>query len=218
MRTILALFIAMSLPPAGSRAQAPAAQQAAMPKEKSIVTAQGPQLHIEYPEIRLSDKRVFIRARVESFDGISFCIMHESGIEAAISWEVMPNDWKAAFPHDSAQKVRLVESALANERKSKTFVPGSLKPTKPFVHDSLQPNAEQLAKTRAWEIKGAIDNAIAGHRVMIGMTQEQCLEAWGKPSHINKNINAFGVSEQWVYSMSNSYLYFEDGVLQSIQN
>jgi len=206
MRTLLALFIAMSFPPGGSRAQAPAAQQAAMPKEKSIVTAQGPRLHIEYPEIRLSDKRVFIRARVESFDGISFCIMHESGIEAAIPWEVMPNDWRAAFPHDPTQKVRLVESALANERKSKTFVPGS-----------LQPNAEQLAKTRAWEIKGAIDSAIAGHRVIIGMTQEQCLEAWGKPSHINKNINAFGVSEQWVYSMSNSYLYFEDGVLQSIQ-
>lgn len=54
--------------------------------------------------------------------------------------------------------------------------------------------------------------------VKIGMTQEEVLtEGWGRPIDVNKTITANGVSEQWVYDNYN-YLYFEDGILTSIQN
>lgn len=53
--------------------------------------------------------------------------------------------------------------------------------------------------------------------VIIGMTQEEVLlSSWGRPSDINKTISAGGTHEQWVYS--GGYLYFENGILTTIQN
>lgn len=53
-------------------------------------------------------------------------------------------------------------------------------------------------------------------RVRIGMTDEQCREAWGSPRDINRSVGSYGVHEQWCYN--GSYLYFENGVLTSYQN
>jgi hypothetical protein len=55
--------------------------------------------------------------------------------------------------------------------------------------------------------------------VKIGMTKKQVIEnsSWGKPISINKTKNRYGVNEQWVYG-DNNYLYFNNGVLESIQN
>ena len=58
---------------------------------------------------------------------------------------------------------------------------------------------------------------IKEQRVRIGWGKEKCIMSWGKPKDINKTIGAWGVHEQWVYGLS-SYLYFENGVLSSIQN
>ena len=53
--------------------------------------------------------------------------------------------------------------------------------------------------------------------VSIGMTTQQVLESsWGEPEGINKTTTKYGTSEQWVYG--DNYLYFEDGILTSIQN
>ncbi len=54
--------------------------------------------------------------------------------------------------------------------------------------------------------------------VSIGMTQEQVINSnWGSPQDINKTTTAYGVREQWVYS-GYRYLYFENGILTSIQD
>ena len=54
--------------------------------------------------------------------------------------------------------------------------------------------------------------------VHIGMTQVEVLKkGWGKPIDINRTTTANGVDEQWVYK-NNHYLYFEDGILVTIQN
>jgi hypothetical protein len=50
------------------------------------------------------------------------------------------------------------------------------------------------------------------------MTKEEVLiEGWGKPIDINRTISKYGTSEQWVYD-GYKYLYFEDGVLTTIQD
>ena len=54
-------------------------------------------------------------------------------------------------------------------------------------------------------------------KVRIGMTRAMCREAWGSPEDINTMSGSWGVHEQWVYGLS-SYLYFENGILSSIQN
>jgi hypothetical protein len=53
-------------------------------------------------------------------------------------------------------------------------------------------------------------------KVKVGMTAEACEVSWGKPNSINKTLTAGIASEQWVYG--ESYLYFENGLLTSIQN
>lgn len=54
--------------------------------------------------------------------------------------------------------------------------------------------------------------------VRIGMTKQQVLDSsWGKPQRVNTTKSAYGVHEQWVYGGHN-YLYFEDGILTTIQN
>lgn len=54
--------------------------------------------------------------------------------------------------------------------------------------------------------------------VVIGMTRDDVLaSSWGKPQRVNTTINARGTREQWVYGGRN-YLYFENGVLTTIQN
>jgi hypothetical protein len=53
--------------------------------------------------------------------------------------------------------------------------------------------------------------------IQIGMTTEEVLNSkWGKPIDINRTTTANGVSEQWVYP-NFKYLYFEDGILTTIQ-
>ena len=54
--------------------------------------------------------------------------------------------------------------------------------------------------------------------VRLGMSKEDVLaSSWGRPEKINTTTNVYGTREQWVYGGRN-YLYFENGVLTSIQN
>jgi hypothetical protein len=52
----------------------------------------------------------------------------------------------------------------------------------------------------------------------IGMSKDEAIaSSWGRPESVNRTTNAYGTREQWVYGGGN-YLYFENGVLTSIQN
>ena len=54
--------------------------------------------------------------------------------------------------------------------------------------------------------------------VNVGMTKAQALaSSWGKPQSINTTTSAYGNREQWVYG-GRSYLYFENGILTTVQN
>lgn len=57
---------------------------------------------------------------------------------------------------------------------------------------------------------------IAQGKVKIGFTKQMCIDAWGEPRKVNTTTTRYGKREQWVYY--DSYLYFENGKLTSIQN
>ncbi len=64
------------------------------------------------------------------------------------------------------------------------------------------------------------ENRVAAKKkgVSIGMTREQVKgSSWGRPESVNTTTSAYGSREQWVYGGRN-YLYFENGVLVTIQN
>lgn len=58
---------------------------------------------------------------------------------------------------------------------------------------------------------------IAQNRVQVGMTSQMVIDAWGQPDKTNIITGEYGDNEQWVYSRDNSYLYFENGKLTTIQ-
>jgi hypothetical protein len=62
---------------------------------------------------------------------------------------------------------------------------------------------------------------IKSKRVMVGMTKEQVLKAWGAPYTINVSYTKDGIRrEEWIFedwkdasNVTHRYLYFEEGVL-----
>ncbi|RMH07995.1 MAG: hypothetical protein D6704_04030 [Nitrospirae bacterium] len=62
---------------------------------------------------------------------------------------------------------------------------------------------------------------IQDHRVVVGMTRAQALEAWGSPYQMNVSYTDRGVRrEEWIYedwidagTVKHRYLYFEEGIL-----
>jgi len=62
-------------------------------------------------------------------------------------------------------------------------------------------------------------NTIAEKKIHIGMTEDQVRVAWGKPYRINTTTGSYGEHAQWVMhdSIHSDYLYFDNGVLTSIQ-
>jgi hypothetical protein len=88
-------------------------------------------------------------------------------------------------------------------------------------YDSIQTEKEENLKKRTIEMVKKYGNTngtfIAKGIVRIGMTKTMCRDAWGEPSEINTTNGAGGVHEQWVYG-DNTYLYFENGKLTTIQN
>jgi hypothetical protein len=104
-------------------------------------------------------------------------------------------------------QARALEDRLARIRGLRQ---GTCTPSARAVRNRLQKNPE-------WS-----DDMIATtacNRVHLGMTREQAIAGWGRPRDINRSTYSFGVHEQWVYGEYGSgYLYFEDGVLTSIQN
>jgi hypothetical protein len=90
-----------------------------------------------------------------------------------------------------------------------------------FAEDILKLKG-QITPEKVAELKAEKDAlAIANKKsegVRIGMTKNQVLESsWGRPNHVNTTTGSYGVHEQWVYNGYN-YLYFEDGILTTIQN
>lgn len=51
--------------------------------------------------------------------------------------------------------------------------------------------------------------------IEIGFDEDMCRAAWGWPNKRNTTKTKYGTSEQWVYD--NGYLYFENGILTTIQ-
>jgi hypothetical protein len=80
-------------------------------------------------------------------------------------------------------------------------------------------DARKRAAATAYRKRGWSEETVAAvlaGRVRIGMTKAMARAAWGEPSDINRTITASVVHEQWVYG--DSYLYFDNGILTTIQN
>lgn len=88
------------------------------------------------------------------------------------------------------------------------------------------PNSDASIKMRndveyiKWRDK--VNQAIGMARVMVGMTSEDAVRAWGRPDKINRTLLANVVREQWVYRRAgignDQYVYVENGVVVALQS
>lgn len=74
-------------------------------------------------------------------------------------------------------------------------------------------------------IPGLLDPTFEKHiqskRVIVGMTRQQVLQAWGSPYSMNVSYTKDGIRrEEWIYedwvdasTVKHRYLYFEEGIL-----
>lgn len=82
----------------------------------------------------------------------------------------------------------------------------------------LIPSLNALVKVEEQKRLQAIAKKKKSEGVRLGMTPADVVaSSWGKPQRINTTTNKWGERQQWVYK-SGSYLYFENGVLTTIQN
>ncbi|MBL6775109.1 MAG: hypothetical protein ISQ26_06825 [Candidatus Puniceispirillum sp.] len=59
---------------------------------------------------------------------------------------------------------------------------------------------------------------IKSQKIQIGQRAEILPCAFGRPSKVNRTVNQYGVSEQWVFRSTGWYVYTDDGVITSWQN
>lgn len=96
---------------------------------------------------------------------------------------------------------------------------------KPCAHMMTDKEALRIYATAEATLLSAEQKYLASKKafkksngVSIGMTKQDVLDSsWGRPKHINRTTNSYGVHEQWVYGIGN-YLYFENEILTSFQN
>jgi hypothetical protein len=87
---------------------------------------------------------------------------------------------------------------------------------------ALREKSVQASAAKVQAEKLALEKEIRAAKkkegVRIGMSMQDVIDSqWGRPEKVNKTTNAHGTHEQWVYG-SGGYLYFDNGVLTSIQN
>lgn|GEM_PF-4925764 len=157
----------------------------------SATTLKAQELRVEYPEIRLADKRVLVHAKVASFSGLTFCIEHDGGIEGFVRWEIMPAVWKSAFPRDPQRALKLADNARAIEAKTSPPPPIDLKKRTGDSRKSQQVAIAQVKSAKkTWkrdELTGLLQP---------GMKKDEILRAIGKPDQTGEGLKG---RDEWYY-------------------
>jgi hypothetical protein len=75
---------------------------------------------------------------------------------------------------------------------------------------------ELIQRHPEWDAK--TNDAILNETILIGMDKTQVMAVMGRCHKIKTSTTAQWVNEQWVYGDHAYYLYFENGILRTIQN
>lgn len=107
---------------------------------------------------------------------------------------------------------------LAEEYREKKKIKEEKEEQERITHEALLAKEEAEYKAKLIHKYGK-QNAllILNNEVKLGFTKAMCIEAWGKPSEINRTITRYGTREQWVYGLG-CYLYFDGNILSGIQD
>lgn len=148
-----------------------------------------------------------------------------SAPKAAEDWQAKR---KAALQHRCVDEVATAVAAAASSLKAGATTDavnllaecdGTMVDQKAIalLETARKQQAAQIEKDR--KVQAAAEKARKRREgVVIGMSAQDVLDSsWGRPESVNRTTTTRGTREQWVYGGRN-YLYFENGVLTTIQN
>jgi hypothetical protein len=75
--------------------------------------------------------------------------------------------------------------------------------------------AAAAAAAEEERMKDPIYRAVKEHKVTLGMTEDQVIQAWGKPTSTSRTATTFGTSDVWVYGLTTG-ICFSDGKVISV--
>ena len=89
--------------------------------------------------------------------------------------------------------------------------------------DPNSPGSAYWKREAAKNARGVkVQNAVASREIFIGMTADEVVQSWGKPTRINSTVGSYGKHEQWIFDRGAigraQYVYFENGVVRSMQS
>jgi len=150
--------------------------------------------------------------------------LEKKGIDESVIKDVQEVEIKYYFALDKLKSVKFIPSKI---QKQVTELEKALQERENYYKPIVDKYTEQREEERKQqqiedekrEFYSKANSRTENPRtVSIGMTREEVLtEGWGRPRDVNKTTTANTVSEQWVYS-GYKYLYFEDGILTTIQD
>jgi hypothetical protein len=111
--------------------------------------------------------------------------------------------WVSVYLVKSVEKIRLEKEGEKEKRRQDSI--------------SVAKNEADFLSILSKKYGNKIAIRIVNKEIWIGMTDEMLLDSWGKPNEINRTVNEYGTSEQWVYGDRN-YVYIDDGIVSGWQD
>ncbi len=126
-------------------------------------------------------------------DKVSFYDLHE------VFLEIENNDLKAYYMENGEKKKYSDEEFYFDDENNNLYI------------NKMEKNIKYKLIKRKYQITERKEPSI-------GMTKTEVENStWGKPEKINRTKTSYGTHEQWCYS-THKYIYFEDGIVTSIQD
>ncbi len=82
---------------------------------------------------------------------------------------------------------------------------------------ALPPRDIYVTTDVIYDYRGNVTSSVPKY-IRLGMSESEVRKILGEPEDINCTTGSYGVHEQWVYEDKDMYLYFEDGILTTVQD
>jgi hypothetical protein len=190
-------------------------------------------------DIETINHQVYKNATVSRVEPDGIVIAISSGI-VTIPFSELSQEYRSRFGYDEAKAKEFADVDAKRQRELYDQTQSEKAKQQKLLETVENTRAAEKELEAARHRNQALtDKAIAEHKVFTGMSQEQCVQSLGQPDKINTTITSGGSEEQWVYRLRRHYwlktvtregrtegwvdlpayyLYFENGILRTIQN
>ncbi len=198
-------------------------------------------------DIKTLDHKVYKNATITRTEPDGIVIQYSAGI-VKIPFTDLPEEFSKRYDYDPEEAKTF--KADIEQKQAQIYLETQAEKARQEesreAEQQIKQNEKRMAADEA-ERRATIEQTIAVHSLVIGMTPDQVVKSRGKPDKINRTTTANGEEEQWVYGWRQywvssqaasigtlttinekvpegwryippCYIYFENGILTAIQD